>query len=111
MAKAKTLAKRKTSSESIVQVNRKLLKKREPFVAILDKNKIMEAIAECLKESDFAGILEIIQIYLRAQKRASKQENNNETTTSYRSNQWPEQPSNGMAKIAHTRDRNIKKVL
>lgn len=112
MAKVKTSTKQKTASESTVTVNRKLLKKREPLVALLDKDKICAAIKECLSENDFAGIIEIVQIYLKAKKRAAKPEDHEQATSNCEVNQWQERTTTAAAKIASgEHSRTVKKIL
>lgn len=108
MAKRKTLEKQKISSKNITKLNTANCKRYQPFVCTLNKENVLEAIAQCLDENDFEGIIEVIQIYLRAVKRSKKYKLELEASQ--------EQPSfetsfeSGiMPKFAHNRSGGSKK--
>ena len=73
MGKAKTSRRQKTSSKKI-QIKPKALRiKRsanvdlyDPTEALLNEEKIGRAIWECLKEGDSEGVIEVIQVHLKA---------------------------------------------
>jgi DNA-binding phage protein len=69
MAKAKTLTRRKKSSENIQKLRLKKgvkLTKHNPFKALLDEKLISQAFWQCLKENDPEGAMEIISAHLNA---------------------------------------------
>lgn len=69
MAKAKTLLRRKKSSENTPKLRLKKgvkLPKHDPFKALLDEKLIAQAFWECLKENDPEGAMEIISAHVNA---------------------------------------------
>ncbi len=83
-----------------------------PLEFILNKENILRAIAECLQKGDFEGILEVIQIYKRALKRAKKYKAEMENSDNPEQAHW-EGCSNSQAilKIAHSKSNDGLKKL
>lgn len=71
MVKNKISKKQKAySKKELTLTDDKIFHKHDPLENLLDKKIVIGAIAECVKENDFEGIVEIIQIYMRALKRS-----------------------------------------
>lgn len=73
MAKAKTLIRRKKSSENTQKLRLKKnvkLTKHDPFKALLDEKLIAQAFWECLKENDPEGAMEVLSAHLYALNKA-----------------------------------------
>jgi DNA-binding phage protein len=69
MGKARTLSRRKKSSENTPKLRLKKgvkLSKHDPFKALLDEKLIAQAFWECLKENDPEGAMEVISAHLNA---------------------------------------------
>lgn len=69
MVKAKTLLRRKKSSENTQKLRLKKgvkLAKHDPFKSLLDEKLIAQAFWECLKDNDPEGALEVITAHLQA---------------------------------------------
>ena len=81
MAKKKILQKQKESSEiTVVEcINEDKLERHEPFEYILNKKNLIETVVECLKNNDFEGVFEVIDIYIKTLKKAKKSQKSPET--------------------------------
>jgi DNA-binding phage protein len=69
MAKAKTLLRRKKSSENTPKLRLKKgvkLTKHDPFKTLLDEKLIAQAFWECLKDNDPEGAMQVISSHLNA---------------------------------------------
>ena len=69
MGKARTLGKRKKSSENTPKLRLKKgvrLSKHDPFKVLLDEKLIAQAFWECLKDNDPEGAMEVISAHLNA---------------------------------------------
>ena len=69
MAKTKTLGKRKTFSKNTLYKKIKPgmgVDTYNPTLRLLDKDRIGKAIWECLKDGDWEGVIEILEIHLGA---------------------------------------------
>jgi DNA-binding phage protein len=69
MGKARTLGRRKKSSENTPKLRLKKgikLSKHNPFKVLLDEKLIAQAFWECLKDNDPEGAMEIINSHLNA---------------------------------------------
>jgi len=69
MAKAKTLLRRKKSSENTLKLRLKKgvkLSRHDPSKALLDEKLIAQAFWECLKDNDPEGAMQIISAHLNA---------------------------------------------
>ncbi len=69
MAKAKTLLRRKKSSENTPKLRLKKgvkLAKHDPFKTLLDEKLIAQAFWECLKDNDPEGAMQVISAHLNA---------------------------------------------
>ena len=79
MAKAKTLLRRKKSSENTPKLRLKKgikFAKHDPLKALLDEKLIAQAFWECLRDNDPEGAAEVIAIHVNAlnKSRLSKEE-------------------------------------
>lgn len=73
MAKAKTLLRRKKSSENTPKLRLKRgakLTKHDPFKTLLDEKLIAQAFWDCLKDNDPEGAMQVISAHLNALNKA-----------------------------------------
>lgn len=108
MAKIKTSEKHTISSKDIVKLKKVTFKKFDALSYILNKENVLSAIAECLEENDFEGILEVVQMYLEALKE-KKLQDKMKPHDSKQIHREADYEVKGIMQIAHSRTSNSKK--
>jgi DNA-binding phage protein len=80
MGRTRTLEPQKKSESGTCERKLKTtvgLTPHDPMKTLLDENFIAKGVWECLKDNDYEGVLEVIQIHLRAVNKTKAAKGNN----------------------------------
>lgn len=112
MAETKTLKKLAASSRITKHVNldESEFTEHDPFEFLLNRDNIIKAIKECVKENDLDGVMEMVRIYRQA-VRCSKIVNQAEDSPTMPSRRKSDADSSARSIHAHSQAHGPKKIV